>query len=79
MRNIVLFLILGTLITLTLITACSAVCAAIIIVLAKLIHARILTALPFSVIAGIVLSFFFYGKIIKKVMRKCGFDSDSKK
>lgn len=72
MRNIILFLITGTLITLVLIVGCSAVCAAIIIVLAKLMSERILAALPFSVIAGIVLSFFFYGKIMKKIMNKYG-------
>ena len=72
MRNIVLFIIIGTLVTLALITGCTAVCAAIIILLAKLINEHILAALPFSVIAGIVLSFFFYGKIMKKIMNKYG-------
>ena len=70
MRNVILFLIIGTLITLALIVGCSAVCAAIIIVLAKLMNESILAALPFSVIVGIVLSFFFYGKIMKKIMNK---------
>jgi len=75
MRNILLFLIVGTLISLALIAGCSAVCAVIIIVLAKLISASILAALPFSVIAGIVLSFFFYGKIMKKIMNKYGLNN----
>lgn len=72
MRNVILFLIIGTLVTLILIVGCTAVCAAIIILSAKLINAHILSALPFSVIAGIVLSFFFYGKIMKKIMNKFG-------
>ena len=72
MRNIVLFLIMGTLVTLVLIVACTAVCAGIIILAAKLINTHILAAFPFSVIAGIVLSFFFYGKIMKKLMNKYG-------
>lgn len=75
MRNILLFLIIGTLISLALIAGCSAVCAVIIIVLAKLISAGILAALPFSVIAGIVLSFFFYGKLMKKIMNKYGLNN----
>ena len=70
MRNIVLFLIIGTLVTLVLIVACTAVCAGIIILAAKLINTRILAVLPFSFIAGIVVSFFFYGKIMKKLMNK---------
>ena len=72
MRNIVLFLIIGTLVTLVLIVACTAVCAGIIILAAKLINTRILAVLPFSFIAGIVVSFFFYGKIMKKLMNKYG-------
>lgn len=72
MRNVILFLIIGTLVTLILIVGCTAVCAAIIILFAKLINAHILSALPFSVIAGIVLSFFFYGKVMKKIMNKFG-------
>ena len=75
MRNIILFLIIGTLITLVLIAGCSAVCAAIIILLAKFVNESILTALPFSVIAGILLSFFFYGKIMKKIMNKYGLNN----
>lgn len=75
MRNIILFLIIGTLLTLVLIAGCSAVCAAIIIVSAKFVNERILAALPFSVIAGIVLSFFFYGKIMKKIMNKYGLNN----
>ncbi|MGP1430743.1 MAG: hypothetical protein ACTTI6_03400 [Treponema sp.] len=72
MKNIILFLLLGTLITLILIFGCSALCVAVIIVLAKFINAEILKALPFSVIVGMVLSFFFYGKIMKKIMNKFG-------
>ena len=75
MRNIILFLIIGTLITLVLIAGCTALCAAIIILSAKLINTHILAALPFSVIVGIVLSFFFYGKIMKKIMNKYGINS----
>ena len=75
MRNIILFLIIGTLITLVLIAGCSAVCATIIILLAKFVNEHILAALPFSVIAGIVLSFFFYGKIMKKIMNKYGLNN----
>ncbi|EPF28980.1 hypothetical protein C5N99_06240 [Treponema medium] len=75
MRNIILFLIIGTLVTLVLIVGCSAVCAAIIILLAKFVNEHILAALPFSVIAGIVLSFFFYGKIMKKIMNKYGLNN----
>lgn len=72
MRNTVLFLVIGTLVTLVLIAVCTTVCAAVIIILAKLIHHGILVALPFSVIGGMILSFFLYGKIIKKIMNKCG-------
>ena len=75
MRNIILFLIIGTLVTLVLIAGCSAVCAAIIILLAKFVNEHILAALPFSVIAGIILSFFFYGKIMKKIMNKYGLNN----
>lgn len=75
MRNIILFLIIGTLVTLVLIIGCSAICAGIIILLAKLISASILAALPFSVIAGIVLSFLFYDKIMKKIMNKYGLNN----
>lgn len=75
MRNIILFLILGTLITLILIVGCTAACAAIIIMLAKLVSESFLAALPFSVIAGIVLSFFFYGKIMNKIMTKFGLNN----
>lgn len=75
MRNIILFLIIGTLISLALIAGCSAVCAGIMILLAKLINERIVAAIPFSVIAGIVLSFFFYGKIMKKIMNKYGLNN----
>ncbi|MGI5090743.1 hypothetical protein ABK01_04335 [Treponema sp. OMZ 305] len=75
MRNIILFLIIGTLVTLVLIAGCSAVCAAIIILLAKFVNERIFAALPFAVIAGIVLSFFFYGKIMKKIMNKYGLNN----
>ena len=75
MRNIVLFLIIGTLVTLSLIVCCTTICAAIIILLAKLINERIVAALPFSVVAGIVLSFFFYGKIMKKIMNKYGLNN----
>ena len=70
MRNIILFLIIGTLVTIALIAVCTAFCAAIIILLAKLVSEGIVAALPFSVIVGIVLSFFFYGKIMKKIMNK---------
>ena len=70
MRNIVLFLIMGTLVTLVRIAVCTVVCAGITILAAKLINTHILAALPFSVIAGTVLSFFFYGKIMKKLMNK---------
>lgn len=70
MKNIVLFLLLGTLIMLLLIFGCSALCVAVIIVLAKFINAEILKALPFSIIVGMILSFFFYGKIMKKIMEK---------
>lgn len=70
-----LFLIIGTLVTLVLIAGCTAVCATIIILAAKLINAHILAALPFSVIVGIVLSFFFYGKIMKKIMHKYGLNN----
>jgi len=70
MRNIILFLIIGTLVTIALIAVCTALCAAIIILLAKLVSEGIVAALPFSVIVGIVLSFFFYGKIMKKIMNK---------
>jgi len=79
MRNIILFLIIGTLITLLLITVCSAVCAGVIILSAKLINTKILTALPFSVIGGIVLSFFFYGKIMRKIIHKYGLDNRKNK
>ena len=72
MRNIVLFLIMGTLVTLVLIAVCTVVCAGITILAAKLINTRILAVLPFSFIAGIVVSFFFYGKIMKKLMNKYG-------
>ena len=75
MRNIILFLIIGTLVTLVLIAGCSAVCAAIIILLAKFVNESILAALPFSVIAGIILSFFFYSKIMKKLMNKYGLNN----
>jgi len=75
MRNIILFLIIGTLISLALIAGCSAVCAGIIILLAKLINEHILEALPFSLIAGIALSFFFYGKIMRKMMTKYGLNN----
>lgn len=75
MRNIILFLIIGTLVTLVLIAGCSAVCAAIIILLAKFVNENILAALPFSVIAGIILSFFFYSKIMKKLMNKYGLNN----
>ena len=70
MRNIILFLIIGTLVTIALIAVCTTLCAAIIILLAKLVSEGIVAALPFSVIVGIVLSFFFYGKIMKKIMNK---------
>ena len=70
MHSIILFLIIGTVVSLILIVGCSAVCAGIIILAAKLINTHILAALPFSVIAGTVLSFFFYGKIMKKLMNK---------
>lgn len=72
MKNIILFLLLGTFITLMLILVCSALCVAIIVVLAKFISPEILKALPFSVIVGMILSFFFYGKIMKKIMGKFG-------
>ena len=75
MRNMIFFLIIGTLISLVLIACCSAICAGIIIVLAKLINERMLEALPFSVIAGIVLSVFFYGKIMRKIMTKFGLNN----
>ena len=75
MRNIILFLIIGTLVTLVLIIGCSAICAGIIILLAKFVNEHILAALPFSVIAGIILSFFFYGKIMKKIMNKYGLNN----
>ena len=75
MRNIILFLIIGTLVTLALIVCCTTICTAIIILLAKLINERIVAALPFSVVAGIVLSFFFYGKIMKKIMNKYGLNN----
>ena len=74
MRNIILFLIIGTLLTLLLTAVCSTVCAALIILCAKLISPKVLTALPFSVIGGIILSFFFYGKMMKKIMNKCGLE-----
>ena len=70
MHSIILFLIIGIVVSLILIVGCSAVCAGIIILAAKLINTHILAALPFSVIAGTVLSFFFYGKIMKKLMNK---------
>ncbi|MEL3906740.1 MAG: hypothetical protein P1P65_06905 [Treponema sp.] len=79
MKKIVGFLLLGTVITLLLIVVCSTACAAVIILLAKLINTRILAALPFSFIAGMVFSFLLYGKIIKIVMKKCGLDSNKKK
>lgn len=72
MKNIILFLLLGTVVTFVLIFGCSAVCAAVIILLAKFINAEILKALPFSVIVGMILSFFFYGKIMKKIMNTFG-------
>jgi len=72
MHSIILFLITGTVVSLILIVGCSAVCAGIIILAAKLINTRILAVLPFSFIAGIVVSFFFYGKIMKKLMNKYG-------
>ena len=75
MRNIILFLVIGTLVTLVLIACCTAVCGAIIILLAKLIDAHVLAALPFSVIAGIIASFFFYGKIMKKIMNTYGLNN----
>lgn len=79
MRKIIVFLILGTVITLFLIVVCSAACAALIILLAKLIHPRILTILPLSIIGGMLFSFLLYGKIIKKVMAKCGLDSNKRR
>jgi len=78
MRNTVLFLVIGTLVTIALIAVCTTVCAAVIIILAKLIHTGILVALPFSIIGGMVLSFFLYGKIIRIIMNKCGLENRKK-
>lgn len=78
MRNTILFLVIGTAITLVLIVVCSMVCAALVILLAKLISPRILTALPFSIIGGMILSFFFYRKIMKKILNKYGLDKAKK-
>lgn len=72
MKNIILFLLLGTLVTLVLIFGCSTLCVAVIVLLAKFINPEILKALPFAVIVGMILSFFFYGKIMKKIMNKFG-------
>lgn len=78
MRNTIMFLVIGTVITLILIILCSAVCAALVILLAKLINLRVLTALPFSIIGGMILSFFFYGKIMKKILNKYSLDKSEK-
>lgn len=77
MRTI-LFLIIGTIVTLVLLTVCTVICAALIILSAKVISTQILTALPFSFIAGIALTFLFYGKIMRKIMHKCGLDMGNK-
>lgn len=78
MRNTVLFLVIGTLVTIALIAVCTTVCAAVIIILAKLIHTGILVALPFSIIGGMILSFFLYSKIIRIIMNKCGLENRKK-
>lgn len=79
MRNLILFIIVGTVLTLLLIAGLSTVCAAIIITLAKFVNENILAALPFSVIAGVVLAFFFYGKIMKRLMNKYGLNQKNKR
>ena len=79
MRNLILFIIVGTVLTLLLIAACRAVCAAIIIALAKFVTENIVAALPFSAIAGVILSFFFYGKIMKRLMNKYGLNNKNKR
>jgi len=78
MRNVIFFLVFGTLVTLLLIAVCSTVCALIVIALAKIISPRILVVLPFSIIGGMLLSFFFYGKIMKKIMNKLDLNNRKK-
>ncbi|CEM62100.1 hypothetical protein DWQ65_10585 [Treponema phagedenis] len=75
-RNTILFMIISTVFNILLSLGCIFFFWVLIILAAKLINPKILAALPIAFIAGLVLSFILYSRILRWAIKR--FDLESK-